>query len=317
MIIALLFIVVGLAVLVKGADFLVMGSASIAKRFGVSSLVIGLTVVAFGTSLPELTVSVMASLRGNSDITLGNVVGSNTANILLILGVTSLLGLIPVSRSTVWKEIPFSLLAIVLVGLLGADMYFSQSGTNIISKRDGFVLLFFFAVFLYYIASISKSEENTDTGIKKYSNSMSLLMIGGGLAGLMVGGKLFVDGAVDMAHLLGMSERVIGLTIVAIGTSMPELVTSIVAARKGQNDIAVGNIVGSNIFNIFWILGLSAVISPINVPEASFADIYMCIGATLLLFFALFVGRRNNLERWQGIIFVMVYASYLTYLIRG
>lgn len=146
---------------------------------------------------------------------------------------------------------------------------------------------------------------------------MSLLMIGGGLAGLMVGGKLFVDGAVDMAHLLGMSERVIGLTIVAIGTSMPEFVTSIVAARKGQNDIAVGNIVGSNIFNIFWILGLSAVISPINVPEASFADIYMCIGATLLLFFALFVGRRNNLERWQGIIFVMVYASYLTYLIRG
>lgn len=317
MIIALLFIVVGLAVLVKGADFLVMGSASIAKRFGVSSLVIGLTVVAFGTSLPELTVSVMASLRGNSDITLGNVVGSNTANILLILGVTSLLGLIPVARSTVWKEIPFSLLAIVLVGLLGADMYFSQSGANIISKRDGFVLLFFFAVFLYYIASISKSEENTDTGIKKYSNSMSLLMIGGGLAGLMVGGKLFVDGAVDMAHLLGMSERVIGLTIVAIGTSMPELVTSIVAARKGQNDIAVGNIVGSNIFNIFWILGLSAVISPINVPEASFADIYMCIGATLLLFFALFIGRRNNLERWQGIIFVMVYASYLTYLIRG
>jgi len=170
MIIALLFIVVGLAVLVKGADFLVLGSASIAKRFGVSSLVIGLTVVAFGTSLPELTVSVMASLKGNSDIALGNVVGSNTANILLILGVTSFLGLIPVGRSTVLKEIPFSLLAIVLVGLLGADMYFSQSETNIISQRDGFVLLFFFAVFLYYIASISKTEENTDSGIKKYSN---------------------------------------------------------------------------------------------------------------------------------------------------
>jgi cation:H+ antiporter len=317
MIIALLFIVVGLAVLVKGADFLVMGSASIAKRFGVSSLVIGLTVVAFGTSLPELTVSVMASLRGNSDITLGNVVGSNTANILLILGVTSFLGLIPVGRSTVLKEIPFSLLAIVLVGLLGADMYFSQSETNIISQRDGFVLLFFFAVFLYYIASISKSEENTDSGIKKYSNAMATLMIGGGLAGLMFGGKLFVDGAVQIAHLLGMSERVIGLTIVAIGTSMPELVTSIVAARKGQNDIAVGNIVGSNIFNIFWILGLSATISPIKVPVASFADIYMCIGATLLLFLALFIGKKNNLERWQGVLFVAVYIGYLAYLIRG
>lgn len=317
MIIALLFIVVGLAVLVKGADFLVMGSASIAKRFGVSSLVIGLTVVAFGTSLPELTVSVMASLKWNSDITLGNVVGSNIANILLILGVTSLLGLIPVSRSTVWKEIPFSLLAIILVGLLGADIFFGQGDTNVISQADWVILIFFFILFLYYIAGISKGEENTDTGIKKYSNSMSLLMIGGGLAGLMVGGKLFVDGAVDIAHILGMSERVIGLTIVAIGTSMPEFVTSIVAARKGQNDIAVGNIVGSNIFNIFWILGISAVITPVQVAGASFTDIYMCIGATLLLFFALFVGRRNNLERWQGILFVMVYASYLTYLIRG
>lgn len=205
----------------------------------------------------------------------------------------------------------------MLVGLLGADMYFSQSETNIISQRDGFVLLFFFAVFLYYIASISKSEENTDSGIKKYSNAMASLMIAGGLAGLMFGGKLFVDGAVQIAHILGMSERVIGLTIVAIGTSMPELVTSIVAARKGQNDIAVGNIVGSNIFNIFWILGLSAVISPINVPVASFTDIYMCIGATLLLFISLFIGRRNNLERWQGVLFVLIYVSYLAYLIRG
>lgn len=142
-------------------------------------------------------------------------------------------------------------------------------------------------------------------------------MIGGGLAGLMFGGKLFVDGAVQIAHILGMSERVIGLTIVAIGTSMPELVTSIVAARKGQNDIAVGNIVGSNIFNIFWILGLSATISPIKVPVASFADIYMCIGATLLLFFALFIGKKNNLERWQGVLFVAVYIGYLVYLIRG
>lgn len=146
---------------------------------------------------------------------------------------------------------------------------------------------------------------------------MAVLMIGGGLAGLMFGGKLFVDGAVQIAHILGMSERVIGLTIVAIGTSMPELVTSIVAARKGQNDIAVGNIVGSNIFNIFWILGLSAVINPVQVAAASFADIYMCIGATLLLFFALFIGKKNNLERWQGVLFVAVYIGYLAYLIRG
>ena len=170
MIIPLLSIIIGLIVLVKGADYLVSGSASIAKRFGISSLVIGLTVVAFGTSLPELTVSIMASLNGNSDITLGNVVGSNIANILLILGITSLLGIIPVGKSTVWKEIPFSLLAIVAVGLLGADVFFGQGQINVISRSDGVLLLLFFAIFLYYIAGISKEEDNTDTGIKKYSN---------------------------------------------------------------------------------------------------------------------------------------------------
>lgn len=193
---------------------------------------IGLTVVAFGTSLPELTVSLFASINGNSDITLGNVVGSNIANILLILGLTSALSILPVHHSTAWKEIPFSLLAIVTVGLLGADIYFGQGVRNMISRADGVILLFFFVIFLYYVASISKSEENEDTGIKRYSISTSSLMILGGLVGLTLGGKMFVDGAVNIAQVLGMTERVIGLTVVAFGTSLPELVTSIVAARK-------------------------------------------------------------------------------------
>lgn len=184
---AFVLVILGLMILIKGADYLVMGSASIAKRFGVSSLVIGLTVVAFGTSLPELTVSLFASLKGSTDITLGNIIGSNIANILLILGITSALSILPVQYSTAWKEIPFSLLAIVAVGLLGADVFFGQGNQNIISQSDGFILLLFFAIFLYYVAGISKQEENDDTGIKKYSNWMSLFYIIVGLAGLVFG----------------------------------------------------------------------------------------------------------------------------------
>lgn len=315
MFMAIVLIFIGLYILIKGADYLVIGSASIAKRFGVSSLVIGLTVVAFGTSLPELTVSLFASLRGNADITLGNVIGSNIANILLILGITSTLSILPVQHSTAWKEIPFSLLAILAVWLLGADIFFGQGDKNIISQSDGVILLLFFVIFLYYVASISKQEENDDTGIKKYSNWMSLLYILVGLTGLIFGGKIFVDGAVKIAQIFGMSERVIGLTVVAIGTSLPELVTSIVAARKGQNDIAVGNIIGSNIFNIFWILGLSATISPIVVQKNSFNDIFMCISATIVLFLALFIGKKNKLERWQWLLFVILYTGYITFLI--
>lgn len=317
MVFSVFFIIIGLAVLIKWADYLVSGSASVAKKFGVSSLVIGLTVVAFGTSLPELTVSLFASFQGKSDITLGNIVGSNIANILLILGITSALAILPVQHSTAWKEIPFSLLAILAVGLLGADVFFEQGTKNIISQSDGFILIFFFVLFLYYVANISKNEDNDDTGIKQYSNWMAFFMIFWGLAALIIGGKMFVDGAVDIAKHLGMSERVIGLTIVAIGTSMPELVTSIVAARKGHNDIAVGNIVGSNIFNIFWILWLSATINPVTLGSNSFVDIAMCVIATVVLFLALFVGQKNKLERWQGVLFVMVYSGYIVYLIQN
>ena len=293
MILSLLLALLGLIILVKWADLLISGSASIAKKFGISSLVIGLTIVAFWTSLPELTVSLMAAVSGKNDIALGNIVGSNIANILLILGTTSVLSTIPVKSSTVWKEVPFSLLAILIVLFLGADIYFGQGTKNIISSGDGFVLIGFFILFLYYIAGISNDEENTDSGIKKYSTWVSLGMIILGLTGLMIGGKMFVDGAVKIAQIIWMSERVIGLTIVAIGTSMPEMITSIVAARKGQNDIAVGNIVWSNIFNIFWILGLSSLFAPITIEISNFTDIWVCISATILLFLAFFIGRKK------------------------
>ncbi len=183
------------------------------------------------------------------------------------------------------------------------------------SRRDGIILLICFTIFLYYVATISKTEENEDSGVKKYSNWTSALMIVGGLVGLTLGGRMFVDGAVSIATVLGMTERVIGLTVVAIGTSLPELVTSIVAARKGQNDIAVGNIVGSNIFNIFWILGLSATVAPITINQGNFTDIIVCTVTTILLFLALFIGQKNKLERWQGVAFIMLYSAYITYLI--
>lgn len=315
MIFSILLLIAGLAILIKGADILVLGSVSIAKRFGISSLVIGLTIVAFGTSLPELIVSVVASLKNTSDIALGNIVGSNISNILLILGLTSVLSTVPVRDSTVWKEIPFSLLAIVAVGLLGADIYFGQGDNNFISRADGFILLLFFVIFLYYVFQISRGEENEDKGVKIYTNWVTFYLIVGGLIGLFVWGNMFVDGAVTIAKLLWMSERVIGLTVVAIGTSLPELVTSIVAARKGQNDIAVGNIVWSNIFNIFWVLGVSAIISPVQIQLSSFVDIFVCIGASILLFLALIIKQKNQLDRWQWLIFVMIYSAYITYLL--
>jgi len=316
MILPIVSLIFGLTILIGWADILVRGASSLAKKLGISSLVIGLTIVAFGTSMPELIVSFLASFQWNSDIALGNVVGSNVANILLILGLTSVIALIPVAHSTVWKEIPFSLLAILALGFLGADTYLGNTNNNLISRWDGAVLLLFFAIFLYYVYTISRWESNDDTGIKKYSIPLSTFFIMGWLLGLFFGGKMFVDGAVAIARTFGMSEMVIGLTIVAVWTSLPELATSVIAARKWHNDIAVGNIVGSNIFNIFWILGFSSIVTPIRILDTvSFIDMLVCLFATIVLFFALFIGKKNALERWQGVAFILLYIAYTWYLI--
>jgi len=308
----------GFVAVIKGADWLVDGSSSVASRIGVSGLVIGLTVVAFGTSMPELVVNLLASVEGNTDIAIGNVIGSNIANILLILGVAALIYPLAVQRSTVWREIPFALLATVLIAVMAHDVYVDGALVSALTRSDGLILLGFFVIFLYYIFGMAKESANTEVvgeEVSIHSWPRSILLILGGLFGLVVGGKWVVDGAVAFASMLGVSEALIGLTIVAVGTSLPELATSAVAAYKKNVDIAVGNVVGSNIFNIFWILGVSAIVHPLPLSPVLSQDILVAVLVTLVLFAALFVGRRHVLERWQGGVFVLLYISYVIFLV--
>jgi cation:H+ antiporter len=312
----LLLFIIGFILLIKGAEYLVDGASSLAARFGISALVIGLTIVAFGTSAPELMVNLLASYNGNTDIAIGNVLGSNIANILLILGVSAMVYPLAVGKGTVWKEIPFALLAVIVLGIMAHDARIDGSLTSALTRIDGLVLIGFFAIFLYYVFGIAKQGTgNEEEAPKVYSLVRSGLYVVLGLVGLVVGGKWIVDGAVTFATSLGVSEALIGLTIVAVGTSLPEFATSVVAAYKRNVDIAVGNIVGSNIFNIFWILGVSAVIAPLPFSEALQKDLFMTILATLILFFVLFVGKRHIIERWQGGLFVVIYIAYVVYLI--
>jgi cation:H+ antiporter len=308
----------GFVLLIKGADLLVSGASSMANKFGVSALVVGLTIVAFGTSAPELVVNLLASLQGNTDIAIGNIAGSNIVNILLILGISAMIYPLTVQKGTTWKEIPFALLAIVVVTIMASDMFIDGASVSALSRIDGLVLIGFFIIFLYYIFGLAKAsvgQPGTEEAIEQYSWVRSSLMVGGGIAGLVIGGKWIVDGAVVFASGFGVSEALIGLTIVAVGTSLPELATSAVAAYKRNADIAVGNVVGSNIFNIFWILGVSAIIRPLPMSPVLVIDLMMAIFATVLLFVVLFVGKRHVLERWQGGVFIVIYIVYIWYLI--
>jgi cation:H+ antiporter len=317
MILTYLLLLVGFVFLIKGAHFLVDGASSIAKRLGVSTLVIGLTIVAFGTSAPELIVNIFASIKGNTDIAIGNILGSNIANILLILGISAVIFPLAVQRGTVWKEIPFSLLAVLVVAVMANDAFFDGGSFSGLTRSDGLVLIAFFTIFLYYTFGISRAQaaDAAETPIRQHSLPRSCFMIGAGLAGLTIGGKWIVDGAVALATGFGVSEAVIGLTIVAVGTSLPELATSAVAAYKRDVDIAVGNIVGSNIFNIFWILGVSAIIAPLPFSSILMRDVLVAITATLLLFIVMFIGKKHTLERWQGAGFIALYVAYIIFLI--
>lgn len=315
MLIYVLF-VLGFPLLLKGADFLVDGSVSIAKKFNISNIVIGLTIIAFGTSLPELVVNVMAGLNGSNELAIGNVLGSNIANILLILGVAALIYPLTTKKNTVWKEIPLSLLAILVLGILVNDQIIDGGPVSILSRSDGFILLAFFIIFFTYIISISKGEKSTtETEQKEQSTLKSIIYIVLGLLGLMFGGQWVVDGAIAIATALNVSESLIGLTIVAVGTSLPELATSAVAAYKKQTDIAIGNVVGSNIFNIFWILGIGAVINPITFTPKANIDIAVTIIATLSLFAIMFIGKKRVIERWQAALFLVFYVSYIIFSI--
>lgn len=306
----------GLAALIYGANLLVNGASSIAKKFGIRPIVIGLTIVAFGTSAPELVVNILAAWRGATDIAIGNIIGSNIVNILLILGVAALISPLKVQRNTTWKEIPLAFLAAVIAAVMVNDKRLDGLGFSALTRTDGLTLIAFFIIFLYYTYGISKAEGEPGEEIKTYPVWKSSAMVLGGLALLMAGGKLIVDSSVSIARGFGVSEALIGLTIVAVGTSLPELATSVVAAYKKQVDIAVGNVVGSNIFNIFWILGVSSIIRPLPFMQGLGFDLGVNVLATFLLFLFMFVGRKNTLHRWEGGAFVVIYIVYIVFLIQ-
>lgn len=309
--------VIGFILLIKGADLLVEGASSIARRHHISDLVIGLTIVAFGTSTPELFVNIVASLKGNTDIAIGNVLGSNISNILLILGISSIIYPLTVTKGTVWKEIPFSLLAVIVLSILANDNFIDGRAFSTLSRIDGLVFLSFFIVFVYYTFCIAQKIEGMEDHItsKHHGLLKTGLMVLFGLVGLGFGGQWIVNGAVFLATRFGMSESLVGLTIVAVGTSLPELATSVVAAFKKNVEIAVGNVVGSNIFNVFFVLGTSSIIKPLPFKAANNVDIAVVIMASLLLFVTMFTGKKQSLDRWEGIVFLVLYAAYIGYLI--
>ncbi|MDD3642000.1 MAG: calcium/sodium antiporter [Candidatus Krumholzibacteria bacterium] len=310
-------LIAGFVLIVKGADWLIAGSSSLARRLRVSDYFIGLTVVAFGTSMPELSVNLYAGVTGSADIAIGNIIGSNIFNIWVILGIASCIWPLAITKSTVWKEIPFSLLAAVLLGAVANDALFEGAERSTIGRIDAFVLLSLFIIFIYYLISGCRSSEepgDPDT-VGALSNRRTLMLIGAGLAGLVVGSRLVVDGAQYAAMKLGVSETFIGLTIVGAGTSAPELATSVMAAYRRNADIAVGNIVGSNIFNVFFILGVTGLIRPLPVDSRVNADILALVAASLLLFFFMFMGRRHLIDRWKGLAFLAMYAAYLVFLV--
>lgn len=310
-------LIFGFIIIIKGADFLVDGSSSLARRLKISDLAIGLTVVAFGTSTPELFVNVIASLKGNTDIAIANVLGSNIANILLILGVSSIIHPLSVTKGTVWKEIPFGLLAAIVLGLMANDRFIDKNSVSALTRIDGLILMSFFVIFLYYSFSIAKEIEGMDHQIssKEYGLIKSVLWVALGLAGLAFGAQWVVNGAMRLALKFGISQTLIGLTIVALGTSLPELATSVVAAYKGNADIAVGNVVGSNIFNIFFVLGVSGTINPIPFHGRNNIDIGMVIFASLLLFAFMFTGKKRSIDKWEGILSLVLYGVYLVFQI--
>ena len=307
---------IGLLLLVKGADLLVDGASSIAKRLRVPGIVIGLTIVAFGTSLPELMVSVIAAMEGNSEIAIGNVIGSNIANILLILGIAAIIYPVTAKRNTVLKEIPFSLLAALVTGVMANDLLLDKAPASFIGRGDGLILVAFFVIFLYYIFGVVESEPpEASADILLFSHAGSAARIAAGLTALAVGGQWIVSGAVQIAQSLGVSESLIGLTVVAVGTSLPELATSAMAAYKRRSDIAIGNVVGSNIFNVFWVLGLSAIIRPLPFQAAGNIDVLVAAVASLILFVAMYIGKRHVLERWQGGAMVAGYLGYMIFVV--
>lgn len=308
----IVFLIIGFVLLIKGADAFVDGASDFARRFKIPPLVIGMTVVAFGTSAPEAAVSIAAGIQGSNDIAISNVVGSNIFNLLVVAGLCSLYKPLPVHKIAVERDFPFSILAAAALAALCADAAFTP-GQMMISRSDGIVLLLFFVIFMYFNIKDGISGDNTkaDEG-KLRSIWISSLMLVLGLVGIVAGGEFVVDCSKFIARAAGVSDTVIGLTVVALGTSLPELVTSIIAAKKGETDIAVGNVIGSNIFNILFVLGLAAVIRPMSVGMDSVYDMLVLGAVSLIVYLGTVFTKKIN--RPLGIFMVLSYAAYMAYI---
>ena len=311
----ILILLLGLGLILVGANALTDGASAVAKRFGISDLVIGLTIVAMGTSAPELVVSVTAALNDSAELALGNVVGSNVFNILAIVGCTAMVMPISVGKGLMSKELPLVILSSLVMWAVASDTLLDGEAVNVVSRIDGILLLAFFAIFMRYTFSIAKADSPDTEEIKPMPMWKAALWIIGGLAGLIFGGRYFVDGASGIARSLGVSESVIGLTLVAAGTSLPELATSVVAALKKNPGIAIGNVIGSCLFNVFFIIGTAATIAPLPLGGITQTDMLTLVGASVLLwFFGLVIGDRK-ITRVEGTFMVLCFIAYTAWLI--
>lgn len=311
----ILLLLLGFGLLIVGANWLIEGASALARKFRVSDLAIGLTVVAFGTSAPELVVNLFAAIQQHHEIVFGNMIGSNNFNLFLILGIAGLIAPLTVKSTTVWKEIPISLAAILMLLIMANDFHSREH--SVLSRADGIILLGMFTLFLWYVFRQMKTDVGVHVECKECSDAKTAGMIVFGLGGLIAGGRLVVMNAEALALELGVSEKIVGLTIVAMGTSLPELVTSVVAGLKKNNDIAIGNIVGSNIFNVFLILGICATVKPQVFNPAFNSDIMMVIGGTVFLFISMFAGKKHILDRWEAGLLLAAFITYTFFLVKN
>jgi cation:H+ antiporter len=309
-----LVLIIGFSFLIKGADLFVEGSSSIAKTFKIPPILIGLTIVAFGTSAPEAAVSINAAIKGSNEIALGNVVGSNLFNFLLVIGISSIINPMKVQKSTILKEFPFAILTSIVLFILCADVSLQGSEIDVISRADGLILLSLFLVFLYYLIemAIMSRDDYKDDG-QKSPLGKSIFMSIIGVAGIIYGSEWVVNASSSIAIDLGMSKNLVGLTIVAVGTSLPELVTSIVAAFKNESDIAMGNVLGSNLFNVLLVLGISSSIRPIPINPAIFVDMIFLLIVTIITY--VFAVTKKKVFRLEGVFLVCLYIGYMSYII--
>ena len=319
MFLQILILLAGLLLILFGANYLVDGSSSIAKKFGLSEFIIGLTIVGIGTSSPEMVVSFMSSFQGKADMAIGNIVGSNIFNTLMILGITALISPLAITKSNLRKDIPLNVLVTALLILLGMNATIFGFGANQISRLDGALLLGIFAWYLCFSfksdSGSDEEKEDEESKTKEYSVLMSAIMIIGGLAGLIIGGKLFVDSATELAKMFGVSDKFIAITVMAAGTSMPELATCVVAALKGRGQLALGNVLGSNIANILLILGGAALINPLSCSGMTMIDLGLVLLSAIFIFASAFMFKRRELDRYEGAILILMEIGYMWYLI--